>query len=81
MTKIFLLLLLLLLLLLFIINKTQKIRLFKKVSKSILFMFILFSTLIFLIFLRLHNNNDIDGKYSPAKYDGKVLSPGSINND
>ena len=80
MTKIILLIFLIFITVSAILSKMVNNRLFKNSKKLILTVFMLCIFAVLLTF-RIVNNKGIDGQYTPAKFDGKTLSPGKVEFD
>lgn len=56
----------------------NKIKFFKGFSKLYLIILLIVMTALFLLSKRIINDKSSEGKYFPAEYDGKVLSPGKV---
>lgn len=78
MIKIVMLLLILLILILLVINKINKLISPKRVPKLFTAIVFLSMTTFLLLSLRLLNDSESRGTYTPAKYDGKDLIPGKV---
>ena len=66
---------------LIITNIINKNKLFYKIPNKFLYLFLIASVLVSLIFFRVINNKDSNGNYIPAKLDGNTIVPGKVEYD
>ena len=78
MIKVIILLAILLILLFLLVSKINSLNLFLKIPKLLIVSIVVSFTLIFLLSIRFLNNNESEGTYTPAKYDGVDLIPGKV---